>query len=197
MKKIAKWLHTQRLLVFAVLVIALLGIGGTMALFTDTEAAVNRFTVGKNTITVDEKPEGLSKQQIGITNTGTIPVYVRMQVNVPEGIKYIEKGEEKSLTPVYDPQTPDSAYWIDGEDGFWYYKTPLQPGARSEFLYDSISFEGIPADQLAEIKDLLDITVYGESVQSEGFPEEVMQRIADAAKNGGNPAKIAFEQINR
>ena len=206
MKKIAKWLHRQRILIFAVLVIALLGVGATMALFTDTEAAVNRFTVGKNTITVEETPVGLAKQEIGITNQGTVPVYVRMQVNAPDGIKYIAmedgKETEKTLKVKYTPKDPDN--WLyDEEDGFWYYREALPPEDQAMLferveLVDSVTENApvISTEQMNTIKELLDITVYGESVQSEGFPEEVMEAIKNAEKEpNGNPAKIAFEQV--
>lgn len=171
MKKVMAWLKARRLLVFASLLVVFLGIGATTAWFTDIEAAINVFTVGENSITIDEDLVGLSKKNISITNTGNIPVYVRMAVDVPEGITYIDgENVEQTLSFTFDPKEPKD--WTYEEDGYWYYNHVLPAGAKA-VLFNSVELENeIPAAEMERIKELLDITVYGESIQSEGFPEE-------------------------
>lgn len=174
MKKIAEWLRAQKGLVFALALVAFLGVGATMAWFTDTEAAVNTLTVGNGDITVDEKIVGLEKRNIGIKNEGSVPVYVRMRVDVPEGITYIASDSDapQEVTFTFIPKEPTG--WTHGDDGYWYYDESVEPDKEFITLFNSIKLSSkIPESQMELIKDMLDITVYGECVQSEGLPEDI------------------------
>ena len=55
------------------------------------------------------------------------------------------------------------------EDGFYYWKEPLQPGEATETLFDTVT---IRADVAKEELETFDIQVYAEAVQSQGKSEE-------------------------
>lgn len=83
MKRIKEWLKRSMNLSMALLLIAILGVGMTMAYFTDIEAAINSFTVGSIGTETDEKVEGVTKTEVGVIATGTAECYVRMRVDIP------------------------------------------------------------------------------------------------------------------
>ena len=97
MKNITKWFKKSMHLSLALLVIAVLGIGLTVAFFTDTEGAINRVTVGKINITTGEDVSGLTKSNIDVTSNGTSEAYVRMRVDIPT-VTYTYMKADGTLT---------------------------------------------------------------------------------------------------
>lgn len=71
--------------------VAILAVGGTLAYFTDTDAAVNVFTVGNiNIDLIEQFPKnelmpGLDvKKDVRVKNTGDNPAYVRVHIAIPQ-----------------------------------------------------------------------------------------------------------------
>ena len=58
------------------------------------------------------------------------------------------------------PGEMDTDLWIDGEDGYYYYRDVVQPGDSTTEL-----FTGVRIDQESE-GDTVAVTVYEESVQA-------------------------------
>ena len=83
MKDKNKMLNKSMKFGLALLLIAILAIGATVAFFTDIEAAVNSITTGKVEVEVEEKVDGLTKSGIGVKATGTSKCYVRIRVDIP------------------------------------------------------------------------------------------------------------------
>lgn len=83
MKDKNKMLNKSMKFGLALLLIAILAIGATVAFFTDIEAAVNSITTGKVEVEVEEKVGGLTKSGIGVKATGTSKCYVRIRVDIP------------------------------------------------------------------------------------------------------------------
>ena len=83
MKDKKKMLNKSMKFGLALLLIAILAIGATVAFFTDIEAAVNSITTGKVEVEVEEKVDGLTKSGIGVKATGTSKCYVRIRVDIP------------------------------------------------------------------------------------------------------------------
>ena len=92
----------------AVMLVAVLVVGGTLAYFTDTKSATNTFTVGDVKITLDESnvndPNGdrvTSNEYTGmlpgiqykkdpvVTNTGNNDAYVRAVVTIENGMNWL------------------------------------------------------------------------------------------------------------
>ena len=114
MKDKNKMLNKSMKFGLALLMIAILAIGATVAFFTDIEAAVNSISTGKVEVEVEEKVDGLTKSGIGVKATGTSKCYVRIRVDIPTlTYTYTYKdadGKEQvgSAVVTYKPQTGSS-----------------------------------------------------------------------------------------
>lgn len=126
------------LLASALVMVAVLGIGGTLAYFTDKDEEINTFTVGNVDIDLDEPNwdedgsgdapdvypgEPLAKDPT-VTNVGKNPCFVRVKV---EGLdQFVEEfGEKAMITLRYKYvdgyNTADWTYY----DGYYYYNKVL------------------------------------------------------------------------
>ena len=102
----------------AVMLVAVLVVGGTLAYFTDTKSATNTFTVGDVKIKLDESnvndPNGnrvTSNEYTGmlpgiqykkdpvVTNTGKNGAYVRAVVTIENGMNWLGLYYDKTTTP--------------------------------------------------------------------------------------------------
>ena len=89
------------LLAMSLCMVAILAVGGTLAYFTDTDAAQNVFTVGNIDIDLvedfDEEeaqdilPGEVISKVVDVANTGSNPAYVRVHVAVPA---VLDSGDE-------------------------------------------------------------------------------------------------------
>lgn len=104
MKRIKEWLKRSMNLSMALLLIAILGVGMTMAYFTDIEAAINKITTGQVDITTDENVSDLIKSDIGVTANGKSECYVRMRVNIPTVTYKYPVTDSEGNTTYYDGQ---------------------------------------------------------------------------------------------
>ncbi len=170
------------LLLAAVLtMVAVLGIGGTLAYFTDTDDATNTFTVGNVEIDLTEPKwdedgsgdapdvypgEPLAKDPT-VTNKGANPCFVRLQVTGWDSL--IDAGLATSKityrTDYVDGKLGDK--WVLHTDGYYYYTEPLAVGATTDALFDQIV---IPFDLTNEVNadQDYDIIVNAYAVQAQG-----------------------------
>ena len=121
----------NRTVVLCMAIIMLIGavVGSTVAyLITNTGPGENEFTYAKVSCEVKEDFNGSTKENVQITNTGDTDAYIRatyvvnwldsagnIVASVPEGYSY-------TLS-----ENPDNT-WTKGEDGYFYYLTPVAPG---------------------------------------------------------------------
>ena len=143
---------------YIVMLCAVVGIGGTAAYLTHYAAAANEFVVGSQVSSVDETwapPGSLEKgksytKEVRVANTGTTACYVRVLAEPAD-----QKAAE-SLSINWNQQQ-----WTQKQpDGYYYYKTVLPAGAKTEPLFTKIT----------AIDDLNDfeLIVYEETVQAAG-----------------------------
>jgi len=199
----------------ALLVVAILGIGMTVAYFTDIEAAVNSITTGKIEIETNENVEDLTKRGIGVASAGKSKCYVRMRVDIPN-VEYAIGGETKKAEIKVpngngDELTIDNwnavsqidttvqsggktAKWVKMEDGFWYLSAPLDPG-ESAVLISSITYPGLwengkLLDPMPDglTADMLTIPITSEAVQADN--------IEVSPAEGADAAKLAFDIVS-
>lgn len=116
------------LLTAAVLLIGTV-VGSTVAyLIAQTDAVENTFEYAKVSCEVTEEFKNNTKEHVQVKNTGTTDAYIRatyvvnwldaqgnIVASVPEGYSY-------TLT-----ENPDRK-WTKGNDGYFYYLTPVAPG---------------------------------------------------------------------
>lgn len=161
-------------------------IGGTLAYFTDSEAAANEFTVGNVDIDLTEPnwadhgkteaenvyPGEFLAKDPTVENVGNNPCFVRVSVsNLNQfgekgDIVYLTNGEENTL----------GEGWEDGNDGYFYWTKPLivkgsgndagNTGLVSKTtpLFDQIKMPiGLTGNEEAQ-----DIVVTAQAVQAQG-----------------------------
>ena len=157
--------NRKTVLVAGVLALAL--VAGVLAYFSSTMGIDNPFstnkyggeTVEKFTPKKDWEPGGEVTKEVAAKNTGEYPLYVRIKFSE----KWTRDGKDidgTSLTSAnkdkFFPATADAAVsggssvykdlpgiedgsWIDGGDGYYYYKTPLAKDAVTSNLLGSVT----------------------------------------------------------
>ena len=172
------------LLAAALVMVAVLGIGGTLAYFTDDEHAKNTFTVGNVDIDLDEPKweetgkveaedvypgEALAKDPT-ITNVGANPCFVRVAVSGWDAL--INAGLSDCniyyRTDYVDGKLGDN--WVLHTDGYFYYTKILAKDEVTDALFDQIV---MPTDLVNEDIELdpqpvYNLDVYAYAVQAQG-----------------------------
>ena len=121
-------------LVTAVALVALVAIGATFALFTDSHSTLNTVTMGNVKITLTEPqfsedtdntntianvvPRQVIDKDPTIENVGKNDAYVRVLLAY-EGLTETQSQEVEALLDI------DGENWIKGEDGYYYYQNIL------------------------------------------------------------------------
>ena len=160
-------MNKKNLLIGSALVLAaLLVVGGTMAWFTAAVGPVtNRFTAGTVEIKLhdvggydDDKnevpftPNGIPNVNPGdeylkivyVENTGSKAIYVRAKLTPewkdPDGnLLPLEAGTPPVLMATF-PLLDNG--WFLHTDGYYYYKDPVAPGNSTPYLIDGVEFAG-------------------------------------------------------
>lgn len=146
--------NKNRISAFAVLFIlvislAVTNVSGSLAYLSEsTQNAVNTFSPGKVTCSVDEKFDGKTKSDVKIVNdndSDNIPAFIRATVTINWQKNGTGSGE---TAPVYSATSPVSGKdysiefarnteWFKGSDGYYYFKNPVAPGASTGTLIAS------------------------------------------------------------
>lgn len=185
----------RKLLAVAVTVICLSMMAyGTLAYFTAEDTAHNVITSGEIDIELQEwadaekttpfPEDGVSGVMPGtevtkiveVKNTGANDAYIRVKVEKEFVLSEGVEGETDSGLMKIDF---DETYWTLGEDGYYYYKTALEPGAVTEPLFASVSFDTTMGNIYQNSTAKVDVTAYavrvannGDSVMdAKGWPE--------------------------
>ena len=185
----------RKLLAVAVTVICLSMMAyGTLAYFTAEDTAHNVITSGEIDIELQEwadaekttpfPEDGVSGVMPGtevtkiveVKNTGANDAYIRVKVEKEFVLSEGVEGETDSGLMKIDF---DETYWTLGEDGYYYYKTALEPGAVTEPLFASVSFDTTMGNIYQNSTAKVDVTAYavqvannGETVlDAQGWPE--------------------------
>ena len=178
-------------LILAALVVAFVGVGGAIAWLTTSNQVENQFTIGTVVPGVNEDgPDGNEpfeegdtiKQNVSVSNNGNVPIYVRAQVNIywqdAAGNQLWEKPVEETDYTLGGDLPADSG-WKLGSDGFYYWTSPLDAGAKTENLIDSLSWitfgsyddrqlvcdiavQGIQADPSDAVEEAWEVTIAGD-----------------------------------
>lgn len=151
-------------------------IGGTLAYFTDNDKATNTFTVGNVSIELTEPNwEGSGSQDAPevypgeplakdptVKNDGANPCFVRIKV---EGLDCLgDAGDITYRTDYVTGKLGDN--WVKHEDGYYYYNTVLEVGAKTDALFDQIV---IPTGLTnGDAKTKFNVVVSAEAVQAQG-----------------------------
>ena len=111
-------------------VLGLSVVGGAIAWLVQSDFKVNVFDIGEVEVEIDEdfNDEHTVKKDVTVTNRGSVPAYVRAQVNI-----YWVDANDNQLweMPVKDTDytitggLPADVDWVAGTDGLYYWIKPL------------------------------------------------------------------------
>lgn len=161
-------------MVAAVALVAVIGVGATLAYFTDKDSKTNVVTMGKVDIKLDEpdfsknpddtitdvKPNQTIAKDPKITvEEGSLDAYVRAKI-VFEGLSDEQVAD---ILPLIDI---DTTKWFLSTDGYYYYQASMAAGA-SDYLFQSVK---IPENWGNEVSELtFKINVFAEAIQADSF----------------------------
>lgn len=166
----------------AVCLIGIGSIGGSIAYLKLQSGQVqNQFSAGTVNTDIEETFNGLVKENVFFSNTGTVPVYIRANLH----ISWVKAGGTVTSAEVpianvdYQVNGLPGGNWVIGSDGFYYYKQVLEPGQSTTNLVDSISYdpEKAPEDYV------LNVDVQSQSVQA--YPAEAVRQVWPGSPVGG------------
>ena len=167
-------------LILSLCLIFALTVGTTFALLKANTAPVkNTFTAAKSEIKIDEDVTGGQKKSIVVINTGTAVSYVRVKL-VMNWVS--EDGKTISAEPVGITPVINTADWLLGTDGIYYYKMPVAAKGETENLLQEESPITEPTDKPAGYH--LEVTVLAESIQA--APSAAVEGAWTAVKVGSD-----------
>lgn len=171
------------LLSTAVILVAMMVVGGTLAYFTADDAATNVFTVGNVKIDLTEPlweanldgNEMLENIYPGmpitkdpmVTNIGDNPAFVRVKVEIPT---FSPDGSSTTM-PLFTIGTL-GANWVDGGDGYYYYTASLASGEATSKLFEVVTLTtelDIHNGDSPLESNVQEINIVAEAVQAQGF----------------------------
>lgn len=179
-------MNKRKILLLAALLVmvAILGVGGTLAYFTAEDDATNTFTVGNVKIDLIEPSwdstgetdapevypgEALAKDP-QVTNEGNNPCFVRIKVDGLDCLKAEGDGDEM-LIHVRTKYVEDALGegWVLHSDGYYYYTKVLAAGGTTTPVFDSIVIpKALTNADGTEHKKPYDINVKAYAVQAQG-----------------------------
>lgn len=200
-----KFFKTHAKLCIAVLALALVTVGGTLALMAvSSNSVTNSFTTAN--IDTEIKEDLSAGKQVSITNKGDSDAYVRARIMVSgvskEQVEIVtEEPTKEELAEKNDfvflvmkNNGTGKGQWSketdsnDYSDGFYYYLSVLQAktGETSRLLEKVVL-----GDSLAKDQDFLSnftVTVYHESVLAINQPEEITLDVVKGAFDAAQPS---------
>jgi hypothetical protein len=176
------------ILIFGVLLMSLASTTLVYALFsTSTPVKVNKFTVVNQSAELIEpvyemRGSVLHKEPM-VVNTGTAPCLVRLQVIVdPAEIfaaNIVSKPTDEEIASLLND---GYKFWVDfqntweyHEDGFWYYKGILAPGADTAPLFKTVNWLNVDDNGNWLNYQDFNIYIYKEFAYTEAFTENGMK----------------------
>ena len=162
---------------------------GTVAYYTTIGSAVNVITSGDISAQIVEKmgegdfpqegvyimPGSVISKKVSVVNTGGHPFWLR--------IRLTNSVDDTSLSPDVMELDLNLRDWIEGEDGFYYYKDQLQPGIETEKLFTQVKIAG--SIDNSYINKTLQLTVQAYAVQSEHNGSSPLDAAGWPAEGGG------------
>lgn len=161
MKNIKKSL----VLLTAMVVLLCAVVGGTVAyLVTATDPVTNTFTPTSASTSIEEDFNHKVKDNVKIKNTGDVKAYIRAAVIVTwqkaDGTVY---GVVPKLGEDYSYTGAESGWTGLANDGYYYYTSPVEPGAATSALIQSCKpLKAAPAEGYT-----LHVEIISEAIQAE------------------------------
>lgn len=175
------------LLTLSLVLVATIGVGATLAYFTDSDAATNVITMGHVDIDLDEpnydpddpntpEDEGedntitdivpgevITKDPTITVAQGSADAYLRASITLGDNLSEQQAAELLEGIVINDG-------WVLAEDGYYYYQSVVKEG-ESAVLFNEVT---IPAAWGNEVADMtITIDVAAEAIQADNFEPEM------------------------
>lgn len=162
------------LLLASLLLILSFSIFGSISyLISRSDVVTNTFTPGKIDPGVNEEFDGTIKENVTISNgnNANVKAYVRaaIVVNWVSSTKD-ENGEYSTILPETPSAGADGDYsieldlqngWVEGEDGYYYWTKPVEPGSETGILIEK-------CEQLKKKENaFLSVEILAQGIQAE------------------------------
>lgn len=163
-------------LVIAVVLISVVGIGATLAYFTDKDSATNVITMGHvdvdltepgfdtedgeedNTITDITPGEEIVKDPTITVKEGSEDAYVRATIEI-NGLTDVQKAELLAGIEINDG-------WVLSDDNYYYYQNKMTEGETAT-LFDTVMIPEKWGNEVANVT--FEIVVNAEAIQADNF----------------------------
>ncbi len=165
-------------LLVSLILLLTLATGATLAyMFLDTQAVTNTFTaVIETDPTIEENftPNGWEKSAVKV-NVGDpgYAVYVRAKV----AINWTGPEPDYDVLALYTPEKGEdyvisynTADWIEGSDGYWYYKYPISSGSTNNLIHSCEVKQAAPISGYTLQVDILTQTIQAAGTTDKGVP---------------------------
>lgn len=199
-----KFFKTHAKLCIAVLALALVTVGGTLALMAvSSNSVINSFTAASIDTEIEEGVGGEETKQVSITNKGPSDAYVRARIMVSgvekDQVKIVSEEptnvDENKVYLVMPNNEDTNGKWCKEQksdndeysDKFYYYLGVVKPSDPTENLLEKVVFgSALESDQ--KFLEGFNITVYHESVLAINKPatpdgEVTLEMVTDSFKN--------------
>lgn len=194
----------KRLATLLVSLLLVLGVavGGTVAfLSTRTDSKVNTFTPSEVTCEVTETFKNNVKSQVAVKNTGDTTAFIRAAINVTwmkdekAGTEYNAADQTVSAkVPLkgmdYSIKFAENTNWIQGADGYYYYKLPVDPQVSTGVLIEECKLQ-----ENASVPDgyHLSVEIVASAIQS--APDSVVQSMWHVTVENGKIASANGSEV--
>lgn len=160
--------------------VSILAVSNTTAYFSDNDDQENQFTVGVNTITINEDyipPDSIEPGTVILKNPsveciqedGAVNCYTRIWCEFSDS-----KADEIMTLDI------DTENWVLEDDGFYYYINILEPGESTSPLFTKITVDEETTQETIDEIDELDLIVYAESCQARSTTGDYFYDYVDA-----------------
>lgn len=167
---------------------------GTLAYYTAEERAHNVITSGgvgielvektkdANGAEVDFPKEGISSVMPGtsvskivkVQNDGASEAWIRVQIEA--SLKDVDGSDLPLTFGENDTRAMDYEIldeWIDGEDGYYYYKKPVAAGEYTDILFEEVKFDAAMGNEYQN--STANIIISAQAVQTANNGNSVME----------------------
>lgn len=132
------------IVVALVAALALVGVGGVLAWLVSTDSLTNEFGIGEIGTEVTETFNGTTKSDVAVTNKGNIEAWIRAQINIywvdANGNQMWDKPvKDTDYTLTMGSEGGQTSGWLQGQDGYYYYTSPVAPNANTGNLITSLT----------------------------------------------------------
>lgn len=188
------------ILIAAVAVIMIGAAGATLAWLSHQSGLTNQFELGEVSAKVDETFNGSTKSDVKVTNTGSVPAYIRASIEIywqDENGDTLwgepKEGMDYSIQMNLPSSETDGGQWLLGADGFYYYTKPVEPDQATAILIKECKELG--ADSHEQDGKSLVVDIAAQSIQAQ--PEDAVLDAWETVTEVGDGGVLTITEGNQ